>query len=368
MSEKFLLKDIFTQEMVSYISANIKKVHPSFEDTSFVECVMKDFKALSFSQRAEHIAKQLHLFLPSSYLQAIDIIENSLGPAFVEEELEGFDCFYVMPLGIYVKHYGVKDYDRSMQALKEMTKRFSSEWPIRCFIEEDEARALYFLNRWLQDDNCHVRRLVSEGTRPRLPMGTQLKAYIKDPDPVLKLLEKLKDEPTRLVQRSIANSLNDISKDHPSKVTDFLARWKEDKVKDIDWIISHACRCLIKEGNTKALVLMGYKEEPKIKDISLKLQSTSVTLGEPLSFILDFELEEDTRLMIDYLIYFKKANGSLKAKVFKLSSKLFKQGHITIEKRHLLKAISTRKYYEGIQAVSIQINAKRFEFKEEFLT
>lgn len=366
MAENFLLKNIFNEAMLKYISENIKNVYPSFKDETFLKELKLGFDKLSFGQRSEHIAKTLHLFLPPNYPEAITIIENSLGPEFKEEVLEGYDCFYVMPLGSYVQSYGLNDYDRSMQALKEMTKRFSSEWPIRSFIQADEKRALYFLNSWAKDENCHVRRLVSEGTRPRLPMGMQLKAYIKDPQPVLTLLNKLKDEPTRLVQRSIANSLNDISKDHPDKVTGFLLDWKEDNVKDINWIISHACRSLIKNGNVEALELMGYIKKPKIKNISLSLENSSIKLGESLVFFLDFYLEEDTDLIIDYLMYFKKANGSLKAKVFKLTAKFFNKGHIKIQKSHPLKYISTRKYYEGLQEVTIQINAKEYDLKKEF--
>ena len=300
-------------------------------------------------------------------MDAVDIIEKSLGPIIEEEELEGYEGFYIMPLGIYVREYGLGEYDRSMQALKEMTKRFSSEWPIRLFIEADEQRALYFFKMWLKDENCHVRRLVSEGTRPRLPMGTRLKKYVNDPFIVLDLLNRMKNEPTRLVQRSIANSLNDIAKDHPKKVTDFLFKWKKQKVKDIDWIISHACRSLIKEGNIDAIHLMGYTTDVKINSLELKLQKDEINLGETLEFLLDFELEESSRLIIDYILYFKKANGSLKAKVFKISSKLFAKGKIQINKKHPLKVATTRKYYEGIHAISVQINGKVYSPKKEFL-
>jgi len=366
MAEKFLLKNIFTEAMLSFIAKNIKNVYPSFKTEAFLKEVKVGFGALSFSERAEHIAKTLHFFLPTNYLEAIDIVENSLGPIMEEEELKGYDCFYVMPLGVFVREYGLDEYDRSMLALKEMTKRFSSEWPIRSFIEKDEKRAIQYFTAWAEDDNCHVRRLVSEGTRPRLPMGTQLKKYIKDPDAVLELLEKLKNEPTRLVQRSIANSLNDISKDHPKRVTDFLQRWKEQNVLDVDWIISHACRTLIKKGNLEALELMGFKTDLKTSSLTLELEKDVLRLGENLQFTLTFDLEEKSHLMIDFLLYFKKANGSLKSKVFKLSSKSWEKGRIEIVKKHPIKEATTRKYYEGIQAICVQINGRVYEPKKEF--
>jgi len=367
MAEKFLLKNIFNKEMVSFIGQNIKDVYPDFKLDSFIDEVMLGFDLLSFSERAEHIASKLHAYLPANYLEAIDIIEKSLGPVIEEEELEGFDCFYVMPLGVYVKNYGLHEYDRSMHALKEMTMRFTSEWPIRVFIETDEKRALYFFGIWAQDENCHVRRLVSEGTRPRLPLGTRLKKYVKDPSTVLNLLESLKNERTRLVQRSIANSLNDIAKDHPLRVTGFLSRWKEEKVNDIDWIISHACRSLIKEGDVEAMKLMGYKTDVKIKRLELELDKGEISLGDNLEFRLCFELEEKSDLIIDYLLYFKKANGSLKAKVFKIKSKSFSKGKVEITKKHPLKEATTRQYYEGIHAIALQINGKVYAPQKEFL-
>ena len=366
MADTFLFRNIFTQSMLVYIAENIQAVYSSFKVESFLHDVNIGFEELGFGERAEHIAKTLHTFLPKPYLEAIDIIEQSLGPVIEVEELEGYECFYVMPLGVYVRIYGKNHYDRSMLTLKEMTMRFTSEWPIRYFIEADEVRALEYFNTWAKDKNCHVRRLVSEGTRPKLPMGTQLKKYVQDPKPVLKLLESLKGEPTRLVQRSISNSLNDISKDHPQCVIEFLQKWKAQNVLDIDWIISHACRTLIKNANIQALELMGYKEDVKIKNFSVELDKCEIFLGEYLEFSLAFDLEESSDLMIDFVMYFKKANGLLKAKVFKLSKKFFEKGHIKIHKKHPIKAATTRKYYDGMQAFALQINGKIYEPKKEF--
>jgi len=367
MKEKFLLKNIFDTKMISYIGQNIQDVYPSFDRDLFVLETMKAFETLTLSQRAQCISDTLHLFLPKDYLHAVDILESSLGPVIKDEKLEGYDCFYVMPLGVYVKDYGLEYFDRSMAALKEMTKRFSSEWPVRSFIEHDEKKALSYLGVWAEDENCHVRRLASEGSRPRLPWGTRLQKYIVDPAPVLTLLQKLKNEPSRLVQRSIANNLNDIAKDNPSHVIEFLQRWKSEGVKDIDWITSHACRSLIKSGNSQALHLMGYQTDVPIQNLSLKLVKNAVSLGESLEFSLSFELLEDHDLIIDYLMYFKKANGELKAKVFKLASKSFsKNTTIVLNKSHPFKELSTRKYYEGLQAIQLQINGKLHAAREEF--
>jgi len=366
MAETFLLKNIFTKNMIIYIASNIKSVYPSFKEKDFSVAVLRDFEVLSLTERAQRISGVLYEYLPKTYLKALKIIISSLGPIIKEEELEGYDGFYVMPLGIYVRDYGLEEFDASMLALKEMTMRFTSEFPVRVFIIQNEASCLVYFQKWLEDENCHVRRLVSEGTRPRLPWGRRLQKYVKDPSPVLELLDKMKNEPTRLVQRSIANSLNDISKDHPTKVTQFLKKWKEEDVKDINWIISHACRSLIKDGDSKALSLLGYKDDVKIKNLTLEILQADVQLGDYLEFHVNFDLEEEAKLMLDYKIYFKKANGLLKEKVFKLSKKTYKKGKISVSKRHSLKVVTTRKYYEGMQELSMQINGKEYAVKKEF--
>ena len=366
MAETFLLKNIFTKKMVQYIASNIKAVYPFLKNEMFIKDVVEAFEPLSLTQRAEHISAMLYEYLPSPYLKSLDIIVKSLGPVTAEEELEGYDSFYIMPLGIFVKDYGLGEFDASMLALKEMTMRFTSEFAVRHFIVQDEETCLLYFRQWLKDENCHVRRLVSEGTRPRLPWGLRLQKYVKDPGAVLKLLHAMKNEPTRLVQRSIANSLNDISKDNPSLVTDFLEQWKDEGVKDCDWIISHACRTLIKQGDKQALSLMGFKSEVKIKELQLTISEYKIVIGEYLEFSLDFVLEEEAKLMIDYVIYFKKANGELKPKVFKFSNKSYKSSKISLLKRHRIKLATTRKYYEGIQKVSVQINGKEYTPKQDF--
>ncbi|MDF1881630.1 DNA alkylation repair protein [Sulfurimonas sp. MAG313] len=366
MAEIFLLKNIFTKEMIEYIASNIKGAHPAFKEKDFVIEVLLNFETLSLSERAQRISTTLYQFLPKPYLEALEVILSSLGPIMQEEELKGYDCFYVMPLGIYVKDYGLDEFDASILALKEMTMRFTSEFPIRSFILKNEDACFVYLKEFSKDENCHIRRLASEGTRPRLPWGLRLQKYVKDPSCVLDLLDGMKNEPTRLVQRSIANSLNDISKDHPIKVIDFLTQWKHHDVKDIDWIIAHACRSLIKDGDINALTLMGYKADIEVDNFSLEIKDDVITLGEYLEFSIRFELKEDSRLMIDYLVYFKKSNGCLKAKVFKCSSKSYTKGKVHLIKKHILKKISTRKYYEGIQALSIQINGKVYPMKKEF--
>lgn len=234
--------------------------------------------------------------------------------------------------------------------------RFTAEWAIRPFLLHHEEKTLTFLHSITAHPNPHARRLVSEGSRPRLPWGSRLHQYIKDPSSVFALLESLKNEPTRLVQRSIANNLNDIAKDHPDQVVKFLTHWKDEDVRDVTWIISHATRSLVKSGHQGTLALLGYSSEISL-DTELFLTKKSIILGETLEFTFTIHSHKEQNLIIDYLIGFQKANGTIAPKVFKLTTKKLKVGEsITLTKRHPIKPATTRVHYTGQHTLQLQIN------------
>jgi len=369
MSEKFEFRSVFNEQSIQQSATQIKAIYPAFDLEAFVSETLVGFETLSFGDRNAKITDILFMFLPKDYLSALDILVQSLGKEIDSEELEGYEGFYVMPLSTYVSRYGHDDVEASLEALVEMTKRFTSEFGIRTFLQKHEEKTLQHLHLCTQSDNCHVRRLASEGSRPRLPLGSRLHRFIKDPAPVLKLLEALKDEPTRLVQRSIANNLNDIAKDNPNVVVTFLKRWQEEKVQDVAWIIKHATRTLIKEGHTGALELLGFNPHIELTHCDLKVQTAQVNLGEKLVFeaTLHFNNSSKEKVVIDYLLHFQKANGQLKAKVFKLSQQsISKNTLLRLKKSHLLKQMSTRKLYEGVHAVEIQVNGKVVGEKQYF--
>ncbi len=361
MSEKFEFRAVFNLSTIKYIAANIHNIYPDFKKEQFIAETFEDFEELSFGDRNSKITKTLFHYLPKSYPEALTILVASLGEPINGEELEGYDGFYVMPLSTYIRNYGTAYYEISVNALIEMTTRFTSEFAIRLFLEQEEEKTLKQLQLCATHKNCHVRRLVSEGTRPRLPLGSRLHSFIKDPQPVLELLERLKNEPTRLVQRSIANNLNDIAKDNPDAVVSFLTRWQKEKVKDVEWIIKHATRTLIKEGHPGALRLLGFDPDIKIGNASLKVMTPQVILGEHLVFevVIDFKNSDPQKVVVDYLLYFKKANGTLKPKVFKLSTQEISANTLLKRsKKHPLKPATTRQYYEGLQAVQLQVNGR----------
>ncbi|MBL4624423.1 MAG: DNA alkylation repair protein [Flavobacteriales bacterium] len=366
MPENFQLKNIFNKQLVTKIGTDIIVNYRQFEKDSFVTEVVKNLEPLSLSERANLIMDTLHNYLPESFPEAIKIIVNSFGKEIGSSGIEGYDSLLYMPYGNYISKYGVDYFDLSMHAMYEITKRFTAEFPIRTFIEKYPKKTMDLLHKWVKDDNQHIRRLVSEGTRPRLPWASRLPEFQKNPKPVLELLEKLKEDPELYVRRSVANNLNDIAKDHPDLVVKTLKAWSKSKNKGTNWIIGHATRSLIKSGHTDALILLGYDPNVKV-EFSNFIVDKSVKTGEELKFSFDLISNESkpVNLMIDYIIHFVKANGKQAPKVFKLAKKKLEKGKaLNLKKKQSFKPISTRVYYPGMHAVELQINGRSYGIRE----
>jgi 3-methyladenine DNA glycosylase AlkC len=361
MQEGFQLRDVFNPAGVNKLAAAIHQTWPEFDAAGFSADINAQLAPLNFGARNNLIRDKLWDYLPKHFPTAGQILIDSLGPELMVEELTGFDGFMVMPQCDFVAKYGLEYYDLSMKALYEMTKRFTAEGAIRPFIEKYTDQTLTLLQTWAHDLNCHVRRLVSEGTRPRLPLAPRLSQFVKDPRPVLKLLENLKADPILLVRRSVANNLNDIAKDNPDLVVATLCEWQKSPDPGTQWIIGHASRTLVKQGHPEALALLGYPAGPALQVQNLKLEKPVVHLGEHLNFSFDIRSEADQlqNLMIDYVVYFMKANGKQAPKVFKMAKKRLKPGEtLSLAKKHPFKPISTRVYYPGEHRLGIQINGQ----------
>jgi 3-methyladenine DNA glycosylase AlkC len=365
--QPFLLRDVFNPAAVEQLADGIARVWPAFDRAGFVATITSQLDALSFGGRNALIRDTLRAYLPSSFPEAVQILLDALGPEISDCELTGFDRFTVMSQNDFVAAYGLEHLDLSLRALYELTKRFTAEGAIRAFLQQYPEQTLVRLAEWAADPNCHVRRLVSEGTRPRLPLAPRLRAFVKDPRPVLELLELLKADPVLMVRRSVANNLNDIAKDHPDLVVETLARWKQAGDPGTEWIIGHATRTLLKQGHSGALALLGYEAKTAISAASLQLNQTSVRMGEDLVFTIEIQSTADAPqdLMIDYLVHHRKANGKLAPKVFKLSKKrLGPRETLRLTKRHAFRPLSTRVYYPGRHALEIQINGQRWGWQE----
>jgi len=357
----FQFRNVFNAQVVNALAENIAKNYSDFDQKNFCESINPFLENLGFGERSALITDKLHEFLPKEYPKAIDILLKSLMPEIEADTLAGFDRFIVMPQCSFVSRYGKNHYDLSMHALYEMTKRFTAEGDLRTFIELDVQKTLQILEKWAFDPNPHVRRLVSEGTRPRLPLGKRIKLFQEDPTPVLHLLDLLKDDKVLYVRRSVANNLNDIAKDNPEKVVDTLKKWQKNATPEREWLIRHASRTLLKDGNKGALALQGFGEKPEIK-LDFKILTPNLRQGEELIFEIHIEALSEQALMIDYIVDFVKAKGNTSPKVFKLTKKNLKKGEkISLLKKHSFRPIGIRPYYAGKHGLCLQINGQIYE-------
>lgn len=362
MSEKFSLKDhLFHSEKVSRLATEIKAVYPNFEAVAFHHAVVAAFPTLELKARIQHIRACLQKYLPQDFTTALQIILKALPPPLNEDLTDNdFGDFIYAPYNDFVAQYGcTKAYlFFSLSALKELTKRFSAEDAIRYFLNVFPQETLATLATWTNDKNYHVRRLCSEGTRPKLPWSQKINIAI---DSALPLLENLYADKTRYVTRSVANHLNDIAKIQPDLVLQTLKNWKtaqKQNASEMDFILKHALRTLIKQGNPDALALMGFGDSQHIY-LSQLLFDKKVKIGEALNFSFCVNSLATKYLAIDYIVHFQSKQGTLSnKKIHKLKTFLAVENTIIeVNKRHPFRAnMTTRQLFAGTHKVEIQIN------------
>ena len=354
-------KNQFSRALIDSMGDRFARIWPAFDRSGFTTAAADKLETLELKQRSNQIAAALARFLPGDFERAAAILRQSLTPD-PDSDKRGIDGWAIMPISHYVGTSGLGHFALSMDLLKEMTNRFSAEFGIRFLILEDSERALSIMKEWTRDPDHHVRRLVSEGTRPRLPWAMQLPGFIEDPAPILPLLERLKDDESEYVRRSVANNLNDIAKDHPDRVADIAGRWLQNAGEERRKLVRHACRTLVKQGHRKALTVLGYGP-PKLELKGFALQTPDVEFGEALSFevSLTSTAKRPQALILDYVIHHRKANGDTSPKVFKWKTlTLDKQARHTARRRHVFRPITTRTYYPGTHALELLINGVSF--------
>lgn len=362
----FSLKDqLFNKERVQYLANQFGQSDPQFDVTGFVRTTMSRLTDLELKERIVHIAETLERYLAPEYPTAAKQITKALPPPLDPTKTDDdFGDFIFAPLGEYVVRNGLskKHVPLSLRTLKQVTMRFSMEDAIRAFINEHSDATLGQLEKWSTDKNYHVRRLVSEGTRPKLPWSKRLTIEVTAP---MALLDTLHSDNTRYVTRSVSNHLNDIAKSHPDLVIKTLKSWHKQGDQDereMQWMTSHALRTLVKQGHTDALRLLGYRPNPKIQVQGFELKLTKLKPGDSIDLSFELTADRDEALMIDYVIDFVKANGTLSPKVHKLKKLKLKKGEsATVTQRHTLRAnATTYTLYPGTHHVTLQINGKAF--------
>lgn len=364
--ESTLFKDHFNPTSVLTLGQQVQAQYPDFPLTTFTSEINPQLDSLELKGRVQLIAQSLRKYLPPAYPEAQRILLQTLGAPLETDRSITENGFAYWPVAQFIEDHGVEELEASIQGMYEVTQRFSAEFAIRPFLKKYPERLFEVLDSWAKDKNLHVRRLVSEGTRTRLPWGMRLHFLIEDPSPIFPLLEQLKDDPELYVRRSVANNLNDLTKDHPEMVLDLLETWNEDASEGTRWIIGHALRGLVKDGNRRALALLGYGK-PEVEIHDFELSADELQLGEKLGmrFMLRSSGFEPQQLMIDYIVHHVKANGSTSPKVFKMAKKRLDIGEeIIIEKKHHFKPVTTRVYYPGVHTIELQINGEIVAVRE----
>jgi 3-methyladenine DNA glycosylase AlkC len=355
------LKDQFGESAPRAIAMMIRAVHADFPHDDFLADVRVGYGKLSLTQRGVHIAGALRRHLPQDYPRAVRILVDSASQPHEHEASGGMASFLYMPHMFFISQHGLGHFEESMRAQHVLTQRFTAEFSVRAYLEKHPERTLALLREWARDPSEHVRRLVSEGTRPRLPWAPRLRAFQKDPRPVLELLELLKDDPSLYVRRSVANNLNDIGKDHPALLVATAKRWLKNATPERRWVVNHALRSAIKRADAGALGALGYggKADVSVRKPAITPARPRIGGSVHISFVLANRLAKRQRVMADLVVHFVKARGT-GAKTFKLKAvELPPRGSVTLGKKIALKQLTTRKHYPGVHRVEALLNGKR---------
>jgi len=358
------LKHLLGAALVAQAGARLRQVWRGFDRAGFEALALDGLDALPLKARALQIGAALQATLPADFDRACGVLEASLAPVrepgVALDGAAGLAGWIVWPMTEYIARAGLEQPERALGALHAMTQRFTAEWAVRPFILQHPELSFATLTAWTADPSAHVRRLASEGSRPRLPWGLQLRPLIADPAPTLPLLAALQDDPSDYVRRSVANHLNDIAKDHPGLVADWVQRHLPDAPPERRALLRHASRSLLKQGHAATLVAWGLGV-PLRGTAQLALAPGSLVLGDRL--MLGATLTSSSRqaqlLVVDYAVHHVKAHGGSTAKVFKGWTLQLAPGETrTLRKTHAVKLITTRRYHAGLHRVELLVNGR----------
>ncbi|MDJ0626837.1 MAG: DNA alkylation repair protein [Rhodobacter sp.] len=356
------LKNLFNPGVILEMSAQLARI-PGFDTAGFETAALNGLESLEMMQRSAQIAAALRTSLPQApFSQTLAALSGILHPE-TEAELDslpldgrGLRGWALVPVGTLVAEDGLGHPQESLRFLREMTMRFSAEFAVRPFFRDHTALTLAHAQAWARDANFHVRRLASEGSRPRLPWGLRLAAFVETPAPLIPILTALRDDPAEYVRRSVANSLNDIAKDHPDLVARLAADWLQGAPPPRRKLVKHALRSLIKAGHPGALAALGYRP-PDGVTAALGVAPDTIRLGDSVTLSLSLQSPSSLPVLIDYAVFFRKADGRLSPKVFKWTeTRLDPNVPLTLSKRVPLRDVTTRRHYPGEQAVAVQVN------------
>ncbi|RXJ86657.1 DNA alkylation repair protein [Arcobacter sp. CECT 8985] len=352
-----LLKNVYTKDYIENLANNISIFYEKFEKQNFIKTIFcKNWDNYELKQRMRHIAKSLNTFLPFSYEKQIEILKE------VSKEFSSFESMFFQD---FVEVYGLDNFDISMQALEVFTIDSSSEFAIRAFILKYEDKTMKQMKKWAKSENEHIRRLASEGCRPRLPWAVALQNFKNNPSKLFEIIEILKTDKSKYVQKSVANNLNDISKDNPDLIIEFVKN-NLGNSSTLDWICKHASRTLLKKGNKQILELFSYGKTDHINILNFAYDKI-VNIDDYLNFSFEIDsFETIGNVRVEYIIYYLKSNNIHNKKVFMISQNEIKSKYKKFSKKQSFKNMTTRKHYLGKHYISIMINGKEM-IKKEFI-
>ncbi|WP_378955796.1 DNA alkylation repair protein [Pelosinus sp. sgz500959] len=350
------LKDVYNEEFLRQFSVKVHDVYDAFDIEQFIAKVMDHtWNELALKERMRRITEILRGHLPNRYEDSMDILFA------IDEECVGFPYLF-FPDFVAVYGQAEEHWELSMKALERFTIRSSAEFAVRPFLQRDPEKMMSQMVQWSKHSNEHVRRLASEGCRPRLPWGEALSMFKEDPSLVLDVLEILKNDSSLYVRKSVANNLNDISKDHPMVVLEIVRRWKGVHL-NTDWILRHGCRTLIRKADPVVMSLFGYAETigatPLITHASLVVEPTVLKIGESceLRYEVCMREGESARIRTEYGIDFVKARGQTSRKIFLLSDKTVSGGvQLSGTRTHRWSNLTTRRHYPGQHRIVLLVN------------
>ncbi|WP_241299802.1 DNA alkylation repair protein [Burkholderia stabilis] len=349
------LKESLGERQFRMLSDVLHSIEPAFDRAAFIATALDGLDGLTLMERVRRASAAIDSgarALAGGYDAVLALLQEA-APRFGR----GFVSFIAPD---YVGQYGRHAFDRSMDALKYFTPFGTSEFAVREFLRIDRARALATMETWTHDPDDAVRRLASEGSRPRLPWSFRLREIEADPALAARILDTLRADPSAYVRRSVANHLNDVAKTHPAWVLDRAERWGGDD-PHTRWIVRHALRTLVKQGDRRALAILGAESAPRLEAGTLDVTPVRVVLGE--SITLECELQSTAataqRLVVDYRIAYVKQNGDASPKVFKLKGLTLEPGQrVTLRHSRPIRDFTTRRHYAGRHEVELIVNGQ----------
>jgi len=347
-----LLKNYYNQELMDKLAKSIAVYHQPFNQSKFISNVFNhDWDNKELKQRMRHITNCLNEAIPLSYAQQIDVLKNTA---------PHFTGFLAMVFPDFVEVYGLNDLEISIDALTHFTQYSSSEFAVRPFITKYPTQMIKQHLIWSKHKNYHVRRLASEGIRPRLPWAMALPEFKKDPTPIIPILNNLITDEHEYVRRSVANCINDISKDHPQIVLQIINIW-QNKSEEIDWVLKHASRGLLKKGHAEILNSFGLNDQIKTELNYLQIDKNKIPIGGSLQFKFGITLleKQETKVRLEYKVYYAKANGKQLPKIFQIGTYTLKPNEVfEVNKKQLFANLTTRKHYAGQHKIAVVVNGK----------